>query len=229
MITEVRTDYRVEIRVDDVLRAQGADPLVVRDRRPRLVGIARDGIEEARDLIEPAAVTTTLGVDRILHNRVVLEGGHRLTGTLAARHLAAAEELTFVACTIGPRLPGRAAEVVASDPVRGLALDAAGSAAITRLGAAVCKTAEARAAERDLAVSVPLSPGLDGWPVEVGQPEIFALVDPDSIGVEVTSTLQMIPIKSITMVLGIGPSFDSTGEMCDYCGVRETCRHRTRA
>ena len=229
MINEVRRDWPIEIRVDDVLRAQGADPLVVRDRRPRLVEIARSAIEESRNLIEPAAVTATVSVDRVLHNRLDLEGGNRLSGTLVARHLAAAEELTFVACTIGPALPELAAEVVAADPVRGLALDATGSAAVHRLGAAVCKGAEVEAAERDLAVSVPLSPGLDGWPVEVGQPEIFQVIDPGSIGVEVTSSLQMIPVKSVTMVLGIGPNFDSGGEMCDYCGVKETCRHRVRA
>ena len=73
-----------------------------------------------------------------------------------------------------------------------------------------------------------LSPGLEGWPVDVGQPQIFALFDADPAGVTLTPSCQMLPRKSTSALLGLGRRMAAQGHPCDYCGIRETCRHRER-
>ena len=58
-------------------------------------------------------------------------------------------------------------------------------------------------------ISVPLSPGMEGWPAEEGQPELFALLPADLVGVRLTECGVMMPAKSLTLVLGLGPEVDA--------------------
>jgi len=74
--------------------------------------------------------------------------------------------------------------------------------------------------------TIPLSPGMIGWPVEESQHQIFALLDASRVGVVLTESSVMIPVKSISMVLGLGHDVSSDSRICDYCTMRETCRYR---
>ncbi len=225
-MTEVRRDWHLEFGVDDVLRSQAADPAVVRARRHRVVELAADALDEGRNLIEPAVLTRKLLVTDVRHNRLVLEDGRRFTGPLVVEHLGGARYVVVMLCTIGSRLLDRAVHASESHVARGFALDAVGSAAVHALSAAACNEVEADAVHRGLETSLPLSPGLEGWPVDPGQREIFSLIDPEEIGVEITASLQMVPLKSVTVVLGVGSGVAAKGRICDYCSLRDTCRQK---
>ena len=112
------------------------------------------------------------------------------------------------------------------DIVLGLAVDGVGSAAVEALANAVCKEIELEAADRGYESTIPLSPGMIGWGVEDGQPLIFGLLDPAEIGVKLTPSYLMVPRKSLSMVMGIGPGINSGERICDYCAMRETCRYQ---
>ncbi|HEX7620781.1 MAG TPA: hypothetical protein VF359_06230, partial [Anaerolineales bacterium] len=111
------------------------------------------------------------------------------------------------------------------DPLLGIAFDGLGNAAVEILGQQVCRRIGERAEAAGLTTSTPLSPGEPEWPVEVGQPQIFALVDPSQVGIKLTSGGMMIPKKSISFVVGIGPEMART-DLCDLCSLRERCRYR---
>ena len=155
-----------------------------------------------------------------------LENGLRLSGALVVEHLGGAEHVVVMLCTIGPRLADEALRVSETNLSHGFALDAVGSAAVHALNAAACNEIEAEASERGMQTSLPLSPGLKGWPVDVGQREIFSLIDPAEVGVELTPTLEMLPLKSVTTVLGVGTDVAAHGEICDYCSLSDTCRQK---
>jgi hypothetical protein len=74
--------------------------------------------------------------------------------------------------------------------------------------------------------TIPLSPGMIGWPVSVGQSQIFSLMDARDVGVTLSSSTMMIPRKSLSMVLGFGAEINQRGRTCDYCHMRETCRYQ---
>ena len=38
--------------------------------------------------------------------------------------------------------------------------------------------------------------------------------------------LEMRPLKSATEVIGVGADLAAEGSVCDYCSLRDTCRHR---
>jgi hypothetical protein len=216
------------IDADRVLRGQGADPVVIRQRRPRLVEVAQRAVDEGSALIEPAAIYRTVAVEAVRHERLNLVGGGRLSGALIAQQLAAAEQVVLIAATIGHQLEQHVAERMPIDPAYALALDGFGSVAAEALGAAVCTFIEEQAARNNQCTSMPLNPGLIGWPVDVGQPEIFQQIDGGLIGLGLNDSAQMIPRKSVSMVLGLSRSRFTTGRTCDFCALRETCHYQDR-
>lgn len=219
-------DWKLEITTDDVLRGQGVDPQIIRLRRPRLVDAAALALEVGLPLVTPQVAYTTFPVSAVRHERLVLEGGAVLSGSLVASQLAAADTVTAVVCTIGPALENLSLRVAASDPLHSLALYGVGSAAAEALSNAVCCYFGEQAELLGLHTTIPLNPGMQGWPVEQGQPEIFALVDAAAAGVTLLSSYMMFPQKSLSFVVGMGSRVNSTGRLCDFCAQRENCRYK---
>lgn len=219
-------NWELDIDLNAVLRSQGSDPESIRERGGVLVDLAEKALEEGRAYLNPVVAYRWLAIESLHHERIHLEGGARLTGSLIVQHLGAAKQVVGILCTIGDRLEEKVSEVMGEDPAYGLALDGLGSAAVESLANAVCHHFEAQTVEKGYQTSIPLSPGMVGWPVEVGQREIFDILGDENAGVRLTSSSMMIPRKSLTMVMGFGPEVGNEGHPCDYCSMRETCRYK---
>jgi hypothetical protein len=221
----VLTDWNFTLSADDVLHGQGADPEKARAKRPALLKAARTALHIGFSSLNPIAAMQEVTVREIHHTRILLEGNVELTGSLVARHLSGAQRITVVVCTIGPELENLASSWMQGNPLLALALDGLGNAAVEKVAQQVCARLAEQAQAKGLQASTPLSPGEPDWPVEVGQPQIFALLDPSQAGVTLTSGGMMIPQKSISFVLGVGPEMAQT-DACDVCSLKETCRYR---
>ncbi len=219
------TSWPLEITVDDVLRGQGAVPQVIRSRKPALVQAAERALAEGMELVHPVALTHEVGIREIRHGRVILEDNHRLTGRLVARHLAGAQTLVAVVCTIGPELEEAVAASLTDDPLYALALDGLGNAAVECLSQQICGHIGEKLHLDEFAASTPLSPGSDEWPVDIGQPQVFALLDASRAGISLTPSFMMVPKKSESFVVGIGEAMAQTN-LCTICSLKETCRYQ---
>jgi hypothetical protein len=217
---------KLDFDVDAVLRGQGAEPGAIRERSPRLVDLAERALDEGSALLEPITLFRELDVETIRHERLVLDGGSTLSGQLIVEHLGPAKRVILILCTVGGELEAHAGKVSKDDIVYGLALDGVGSAAVEALANAACKHFEDQAVILGYQSSIPLSPGMVGWPVDKGQPEIFKILEPDQVNVHLTEYGLMMPRKSLTMVLGLGQTMKTGGRTCDYCAMRETCRYQ---
>lgn len=222
----VLTAWDLKIDVDQIIAAQGADPAVLRARSPNLVAVAERALAEGMPLIEPVVAYRELRVKKVSHERLLLSGDGLLTGKTIGQVLATAEKVVIMVCSIGSLLENFSSAVLPSDPVYGLALDSLGSAAIEALVIAACSYFGEQAAAQGMQATIPLNPGLEGWPVDRGQKEIFALVDPAEAGITLTSSGMMIPQKSLSSVIGLGEEVGSEGRVCDYCSLRATCRYQ---
>jgi hypothetical protein len=222
----VLRDWELNIDADMVLRGQGADPAMIRARRPRLVDIAEQAVREGSTLLEPVAVYRLAAVEAMKHERLILADGAPLTGALIAQHLSPARSVAMMVCTIGAAIDEVISALMPHDPARALALDGFGSAAVETLGTEVCARLEQEAARAGSCTSVPFSPGMADWPVDVGQPQIFSNLDAEAIGVTLTESAQMIPRKSTSLVLGFAPTPFEAGTPCDFCALRNTCRYQ---
>jgi len=222
----IKRDWILNLDVDQVLKNQGADPAALRKRSPRLAEVAQRALEAGSSLLEPVAAYRQLKIVSCTHTRVRLEGGYLLSGKTMAQLLGPAEQAVIVVCTIGGMLEAYASEVMPQDPLFGLALDGLGSAAIETLAEQVCAFFGEQAASRGLQATVPLSPGVEGWPFKHGQSQIFGIVEAREAGVVLTPSSMMIPIKSLSLVIGLGEHVDSSGKVCNYCTLRATCRYQ---
>ena len=193
---ELWTDFAFTLSLDDILRGEGADPETVRTKRPALVKAASAARDQGFTKIKPIAVVQEVKVIEHRHERIMLEGGKTLTGPLVAHHLAGAERVAAVVCTLGPALEEYAASL--EDLVLALALDGLGNTAVEAVAQQVCGRLAERAQAQGLETSTPLSPGEPEWPVETGQPQIFALAKPSRAGIRLTEGGMMIPKKSIS-------------------------------
>jgi hypothetical protein len=219
-------DWRNRLDVDWVLRGQSADPTVIRSRNPVVIKFAERALAEGMPLLNPIVIYRRLAVKSVRHERIALRGGGVLTGKLVAEHLAAAQEIVVIAATIGGRLEDRISQALKHDTMYALALDGFGTAAIETLAVATCRHFSKAAAGKGLKTTIPLGPGMIGWPVEMGQKEIFALLDTDKVGLRLTSSSLMVPRKSLSMVVGLGPEVTKGAKTCTYCAMQATCRYQ---
>lgn len=219
-------EISLKIDIDQVLKAQGADPQIIRKRKPQLVKIAKSALERGLPLLDSKVIYRELNVVSLRHERLLLENQSELKGKLIVEHLASAAKVIVILCTIGSRLEEYSLRKIKSDPVAGLAMEGVGSAAVEALANAACAYFEEKAAEENLGSTIPLSPGMIGWTVEQGQPQIFNLLDTKEVGINLTPSSLMLPRKTLSMVIGVGPDIKTGGRTCDYCNMNETCQYK---
>jgi len=217
------TDFEISIRIEHVLEGQGIPPS--RASTP-LLAAAHNVIDEAQELVAPAALYAILPVRHFEHQQIVLENGASFSGSLMARALAGATEVALAVCTIGPALDERMAALFAEgDAVRALALEGAGIAAVRQVvnttGVQVCDAATARG----LSVGMRANPGQEGWSIKQ-QRVLFGLIPAEEIGVRLTSSCLMLPRKSVSFAMGFGPEMRADAVPCDFCSKRERCDWR---
>lgn len=222
---ELIKDFNLVLGADDVLRGEGADPVIVRSKKPSMLYAATLALEEGYANLHPAALIQQSRVLEHHHERILLQDGKELTSQLLARHLAGAEQVVLALTTIGPELEDRASSCMGKDPLLGIALDGMGNAAVEILGEQVCMRIGKQAEAAGLTASTPLSPGESEWPVEIGHPQIFSILDPSLVGITLTSGGMMVPKKSISFVVGIGRDM-SRDDYCELCSFNERCRYR---
>jgi hypothetical protein len=217
-------DFDLSISVDDVLRGQGADPETVRLRRPALVKAAEQALAEGRAKIRPTALVREVPVLEQRHERLLLEGDAVLTGSLVTRHLSGAVRVAAAICTIGSALEIASTRLLGENTVLAMALDGLGNAAVELVGQQTCARIGERAWTDGMGTSTPLNPGAEGWSMEVGGAQIFALLDARLAGIQITSGGMMIPQKTISFVVGIGSGLAQT-HPCEVCSLKEICRY----
>jgi hypothetical protein len=220
------TDMRPSLEVAHVLRGQGIDDPT--RASPGVVAVAQQVLDEAQALLAPAAMYTVLPVHDFHHQTVILDGGGTFEGPLVARALAGAREVALAVCTIGPALEEQVAALFAAGhTLRALALDGAGTAAVGEVSRTVAARICDEASARGFTVGMRASPGHEGWSIRQ-QRTLFGLVPADGIGVRLTEACLMLPRKSVSFAVGLGPGMQADAVPCDFCSKRERCRWRVR-
>jgi hypothetical protein len=224
--------WNLELTTDQVLRAQGADPEVIRLRRPSLVKSTEEAIVKGQHLLQPLVLYEKYQVTGLTHERLDLvphnldHGKYYLSGSLIAHHMARSQEIMVMICTIGSDLEESVSNLFKVDPMIALAMDGVGSAAVEMLAIQACNHFETQVKNDGLNTTMPLNPGMIGWPVDIGQPQIFSLLDSEAIHVSLTNSWMMVPNKSLSLVMGIGVDVTSSGSSCEYCSLKGICRYQ---
>jgi hypothetical protein len=224
--------WEIQLTTDQVLRAQGSDPDVIRSRKPRLVKSTEDAIVRGQPLLQPRVLFEKYQVKQLAHERLELispnadHGKYYLSGALIAQQLARTQSIIVMVCTFGSNLEEAVSNLFIFDPLIALALDGVGSAAVELLAIQACNYFENQLKNEGLNTTIPINPGMVGWPVDIGQPQIFSLLNSDEIHVSLTDSCMMVPNKSLSLVIGIGTDVSVLGTVCDYCSLKYICKYQ---
>jgi len=219
----VLKDIEVHISVDELLRAQGNAA-----QRPAVRDTAQWAIAEAQRLAEPAAVWALLPVHQVDGERARVGEAWLRVGPHTDL-LAPAREALVSVVTIGPTLEAESRRLIQEGSLlEGFMLDSAGVLALAAVGDSLRHLVEALAAQREWGVSLALAPGsLVGWPV-YDQKALCSLLDLAAVGVTLNSSQVLVPHKSASRMVGLGPGYTArqVKSACRFCPQRETCWRR---
>ena len=93
---------------------------------------------------------------------------------------------------------------------------------------AAARMAEDRAREMGWGVGARLAPGsLVGWDT-ARQTEICALLPLDAADIHLTDSGLIVPFKSASGLIGVGPGYRETtvGSVCGLCRLKDSCWRR---
>jgi len=224
-------DIPLSLKTREVLHREGfREHSKVRPEIKSLILELLASVKKAH-LVEPAVAYEIYGITSISPDQLCLEGNKVVPGPLLPSLLPEIKELAAVVGTIGPRLEKQVTEYTnRGEPLRGLLLDGIGSAAVDSLTQEVCKLMAGEASSRGYQASSPISPGMPGLPI-TEQWQLLEMVPTGEIGVSLTSGGVMVPRKSASMVIGMGPQMKTwtRAEVCARCHLRKTCPYRIQS
>ena len=220
---EILLDFDLRLETSRILGLLGGTSR----KEERYLQVIQGMVPRARELLEPAILYDLFPVEEAHPGEVVLKGA-RLRSKGLAKLWAQAQEVALALLTLGSCLDEQvSAYFVASDPLRGLVLDAIGTAALEELAEEACRLIAEVAKGKGWEASAPLSPGNLDWGVEE-QRVLFDLLPAKEIGLRLNESYQMTPLKSLSLAMGLGeevlPSLEKSP--CTYCSLGRRCRYR---
>lgn len=175
--------------------------------------------------LEPRYVYRVFDLARENGDILLAGTGVRLTGATASTMLAQCRRAALLACTLGSGFDTLLRKEQARDMGRAVMLDACGSAWVE----SGCNAAEEelRARLPGLFLTDRFSPGYGDLPLDI-QPAVCAALDAGRrVGIHVSDSFLMNPMKSVTAVIGISdwPQMARV-RGCAYCAMAASCRLR---
>jgi hypothetical protein len=225
-----RSDWTIAFDTEQYVAQMAGGNLLKLLTQPRVRADWEGAMAEALELTRPTAVWEAFPIAQFRHEQVILENGAKLGNGPLTTVVAGASHLVLGVCTIGRALSDRITEEQrAGHRLRAMFLDDLGSWAVGQVRQQLCRQMEAEAVAEGIHASASLSPGESEWSVR-DQAVIFSILDASQIGVTLTESLVMSPIKSLSLALGIGPGplGIEGASNCDFCTIRERCQYRQR-
>lgn len=219
----ILTEWDIQINIDDVLRAQSARPDILKKRSPQLIPIAEKAMEEAYTLFKPYVMYRILPVEKLEGDHLMLENDYFVEGEIVSKYLANSSSIIFAACTISDTLEKKVTDYFVSSPSYALALNGAGVAGVQKLATMVKSYFKDQIIPDHCLSTMPLNPGMVGWPLAKGQSQVFGALSSVSDKIRLSPTSLMIPSKSISFIVGVGQNVNPDGSHCDFCNRKNTC------
>ena len=210
----------MELDVAEALRYLGAGR-GDQDLRQKMAAVAR----ELTGALRPRYIYRVFALKReeervLLQNTAVV-----LTGRTALGMLGQCDQAVLLACTLGAPFDAMLRTEQARDMGRAVMLDACASAWVE---------SGCNAAEREIASRLPgwyltdrFSPGYGDLPLSIQGAVCGALDAERRLGLHVSESFLMNPVKSVTAVIGLSRQMQRARiRGCGYCSMRESCQLR---
>lgn len=193
-------------------------------RRIPFASIIEECLKEARDMVDPQYLCTMETVSVVLKPVTLVRESLAFESHILADLLDRCSTVAVFVATVGERLETGARKLAEEENLIGsYVLDAIGSAAVDQVAEHVQKVVGKIARAQGLAASRRFSPGHCDWDIRQ-QRTLFELADASQVGVRLTDLGLMLPRKSVSGVMGLGPveSNVASYDPCALC-TKDAC------
>jgi hypothetical protein len=145
-------------------------------------------------------------------------GGQRFsTGKVVFSQMKKALKMAFFVGTAGNKVTVRCRDLnLSGNAVYSYVLDVLGSVVAGNAADKMSDDLEAELASSGWHVSESYSPGYCDWDV-AEQQKLFSFFPPEYLGITLSPSSLMSPVKSVSGIIGIGPSMKRNGYQCFLC------------
>ncbi|MFC2035492.1 vitamin B12 dependent-methionine synthase activation domain-containing protein [Chloroflexota bacterium] len=194
---------QIDIDSQQVLHSIGYD--IDSEPSTRLASLLDEYLENTYHLLAPSYSGVIRDIKSIDGCHVVIEGAITFESKVIVQLLEQCHKVAIFLVTIGNHLEETTSQLAEDGlVVQATVLDAIGSVAVESVADFVQERVGEVAHAQGLCMSQRFSPGYCDW--NIGQQrEIFRAVNGDSAGVHLTEGCLMLPQKSISGIIGIGP------------------------
>jgi hypothetical protein len=215
---------RNDIDIEQVLRNIGYRSS--RKLPARMVTLISDYVEHAGYLVDSSYSYVIKDIEQVHGSYAMIEGSIAFKSEVIAGLLENCNKVAVFLTTIGGYLEEMVNQLAEDKFVlQAAVLDAIGSGAVEKLANTVQKMVGDEASTEGLYMSQRFSPGYCDWNVEQ-QRMVFQAMDGDSVGIKLTEECLMLPRKSVSGIIGIGPSEVAEYNPCRTCNKRDCAGRR---
>ena len=183
----------------------------------RIASLVDEYVENVHQLIDPAYSYLIRDIELVYGSGAVIEGWITFGSGVVAGLLEQCEKIVVFVVTIGNYLEEMVGQLAEDGMILdATVLDAIGSSAVERVADFVQDRIKAIADAEGLYTSQRFSPGYCDWDVEQ-QRMVFQVMNLDTAGVYLTEGCLMLPQKSLSGIIGIGPCGVENYNPCKTC------------
>jgi hypothetical protein len=144
---------------------------------------------------------------------------------IVTSQLRKAEQAAVFLCSIGQELENRSKTLLKEDDAAlGYIVNTVASEAVENATNLLHDHIGQKMQELGLHITNRYSPGYCKWPVSE-QHKLFSLLPDQFCDIQLTGSALMIPIKSVSGIIGIGKNVTRVDYLCDWCNVKD-CTYR---
>ena len=166
--------------------------------------VFEEEVKRAYDLIEPKGIYSLLRIASHGDREIRFKGtDFKIKSRKVSRLLSRSDFVVFFMATIGPELEGAVETLMSKgEYARSVILDAIGSETADAAADMIHRSILRNIAEqKGFSITPRFSPGYGDWPLTV-QRDILNICRAEMIGVSLTDSFLMIPMKSVSAVFG---------------------------
>jgi len=191
-----------------------------------VASLVNEYVENACHLIEPSYSYVVRDIKFVQGSLVIIETSIIFESESIARLLEQCEEVAVFTLTIGGHLEETVVQLAEDGLIlQAAVLDAIGSVAAETVADFIQDRVSEAARAHGLSISRRFSPGYCDWNIDQ-QEMVFRAMNGDSGGVRLTEGCLMLPRKSVSGIIGIGPSGVENYNPCKTCDKHDSCPWR---
>ncbi len=221
LLTNDSVNINIEIDKNQVCRYIGYDDN--HELSARISSLIDDYAEHAHYLISPRYSYVIKNVEWAKGSIALIEDSIIFKSQVIVQLLEHCNQVAILLVTIGKYLEETTSKLARDGLVlQATVLDAIGSDAVEKVADSVQGKIKDMAEDKGLFISRRFSPGYCDW--NIGQQRmIFHALTGNTVGVRLTGECLMIPQKSISGIIGIGPSCDNVENYnpCKFCNKQD--------